>query len=77
MRLVQNNNETANILDKHSMICCKVSEKVFQIENNLSVDQIEYKLSKLREALEQHINQRRNANGILLFETEIKSRCAK
>jgi hypothetical protein len=36
------------------MSCFKVNEKVYQIENNLTLNQIDYKLSKLQEALEQH-----------------------
>lgn len=41
-------------IDRHSMSCFKVNEKVYQIENNLTLNQIDYKLSKLQEALEQH-----------------------
>lgn len=41
-------------IDQHSMACFKVNEKVYQIENNLTLNQIDYKLSKLQEALEQH-----------------------
>jgi len=36
------------------MSCFKVSEKVFQIENNISFDQIDYKLTKLKDALQTH-----------------------
>jgi len=42
------------------MSCFQVSEKVFQVENNLSLDQIDYKLTKLKEALEIHAHPKSN-----------------
>ena len=40
------------------MSCYRVPERVFQIENNMDIDQVDYKLGKLQNALANHLRVR-------------------
>ena len=49
-------------IDLHSLSCFKPTDKVFQIENNLSVPQIDSKLAKIKEAVEVNMRSRGSSN---------------
>jgi len=42
-------------IDQHSISCYHVHERVFQIENKVNIEQVDYKLDKLKKALANHL----------------------
>jgi hypothetical protein len=44
-------------IDKHSLTCFKVSDSVFKVESNVSMKQLDFKLDKLKEAINVQLGQ--------------------